>query len=87
MKSESKIIKTYENKIYCFTSSTRRFRAFPSSVSLVATGDVGPSPQALRLAAFTDCLDTSALTTAAALSIDSFIFASNAPVLSVCPTT
>jgi hypothetical protein len=31
---------------YCSTSSTRRFLARPSSVLLVATGDVGTSPHA-----------------------------------------
>ena len=30
--------------LYCFTSSTRRFFALPSSVSLEATGAYGPSP-------------------------------------------
>jgi hypothetical protein len=58
----------YVNDIYCFTSSTLRFRALPFSVSLLATGDVGPSPQALRRAAFTENCETSELTTAAGIS-------------------
>ena len=55
---------------YCFTSSTLLLRALPSSVSLLATGEVGPSPQALRRAALTAYCDTSALTTAAVLVLD-----------------
>ena len=38
---------------YCFTSSTRRFFARPSSLSLEATGADGSSPMALSLAAST----------------------------------
>src|SRR5664279_5782940 len=68
---------------YCFTSSTLRFRALPSSVSFVATGHVGPSPQLYNLAAFTEYCVTRALTTAIALSIESFIFVSIFPTLSV----
>ena len=30
--------------VYCFTNSTRRFLAFPSSLSLEATGESGPTP-------------------------------------------
>ena len=39
--------------VYCLTSSTRRFLARFSSVSLEATGAAGPSPAAVRRAAAT----------------------------------
>jgi hypothetical protein len=39
---------------YSFTSSTLLLSALPSSLSLLATGEVGPSPQALRRAALTE---------------------------------
>jgi hypothetical protein len=44
----------YVIDFYCFTSSTLLLSAFPASVSLVATGEVGPSPQALRRAVLTE---------------------------------
>ena len=77
----------YFDKFYFLTSSTLRFRAFPSSVSLVATGEVGPSPHAMRREILIEYWDTRTFTTDAALSIESFILESYAPVLSVCPTT
>src|SRR6185369_2166925 len=51
---------------YCFTSSTRRFLARPSAVSLGATGESGPEPAGLRRAGGIPCLPVNSPTTAAA---------------------
>jgi hypothetical protein len=71
-----KAIKYFPIKYYCMTSSTLRLRALPSSVLFVATGAIGPAPQAFRLAAGTEYCVTSAFTTAVDLSKESLIFAS-----------
>jgi hypothetical protein len=52
--------------LYCFTSSTRRFFALPSSVSFVATGAYGPLPNDFRRDAAMPCVFTSTCITASA---------------------
>lgn len=51
---------------YCFTSSTRRFLARPSSAALDATGASSPTPAGLSRFASTPCFAASSLTTDAA---------------------
>src|SRR5512140_1731036 len=66
---------------YCFTSSTLRFFAFPSSVSFVATGAYGPLPNDLSREAAIPCVFTSASITAPARFWESFMFDSSVPTL------
>lgn len=64
---------------YCFTNSTRRFLERPSSVSLDATGALGPSPKACNLAVATPYLVVSTAETASARRLESSRFKSSAP--------
>ncbi len=57
---------------YLWTSSTRRFFAFPSSVELETTGASEATPWGCSLPGAIPCLVTSRLTTEAARSIESF---------------
>ena len=72
---------------YCLTSSTLRFLARPSSVSLELTGASGPAPWAMRRAAATPYFVVRAATTASARRLERSIFDARLPTLSVWPTT
>src|SRR5262245_14268949 len=71
---------------HCFTNSTRRFLARPSSVSFGANGTTGPVPTAFRRPAGIPYLVVNSLTTASARRSESDMLCSNPPTLSVCPT-
>ncbi len=70
---------------YCFTSSTRRFFARPSSVALSATGLVSAKPCDIRRAASMPCATSHAATAAAGRCARGW-FVARGPALSVCPS-